>query len=51
MKDISDFKRLDKNLVYEMDKVLTHDIPKLLQKVINIFASKLCQVTVLLMFL
>lgn len=33
IKDISDFKRLDKNLVYEMDKVLTHDIPLLLQKV------------------
>ena len=32
IKDISDFKKLDKNLVYEMDKVLTHDIPKLLQK-------------------
>ena len=32
IKDISDFKRLDKNLVYEMDKVLTHDIPALLQK-------------------
>jgi hypothetical protein len=34
VKDISDFKRLDKNLVHEMDKVLTHDIPILLQKVI-----------------
>ena len=33
IKDISDFKKLDKNLVYEMDKVLTHDIPLLLQKV------------------
>ena len=33
IKDISDFKKLDKNLVYEMDKVLTHDIPELLQKV------------------
>jgi GTPase SAR1 family protein len=32
VKDISDFKRLDKNLVYEMDRVLTHDIPMLLQK-------------------
>ena len=32
IKDISDFKKLDKNLVYEMDKVLTHDIPKLLQR-------------------
>lgn len=32
IKDISDFKRLDKNLVYEMDRVLTHDIPLLLQK-------------------
>jgi hypothetical protein len=32
VKDISDFKKLDKNLVYEMDKVLTHDIPMLLQK-------------------
>ena len=32
LKDISDFKRLDKNLVYEMDRVMTHDIPMLLQK-------------------
>jgi hypothetical protein len=32
IKDISDFKRLDKNMVYEMDRVLTHDIPLLLQK-------------------
>lgn len=32
VKDISDFKRLDKNLVYEMDRVLTHDIPMLLQR-------------------
>ena len=32
IKDISDFKRLDKNLVYEMDRVLTHDIPLLLQR-------------------
>lgn len=32
IKDISDFKRLDKNLVYEMDKVLTVDIPLLLRK-------------------
>ena len=32
IKDISDFKKLDKNLVYEMDRVLTHDIPLLLQK-------------------
>jgi Domain of unknown function (DUF5600)/Dynamin family len=32
IKDISDFKKLDKNLVYEMDKVMTHDIPLLLQK-------------------
>lgn len=32
IKDISDFKRLDKNLVYEMDKVLTVDIPLLLKK-------------------
>jgi hypothetical protein len=31
MKDISGFKKLDKNLVHEMDKVLTHDIPALLQ--------------------
>ena len=29
MKDISDFKKLDKNLVYEMDRVMTHDIPLL----------------------
>ena len=35
VKDISDFKKLDKNLVYEMDKVLTHDIPMLLQKATN----------------
>lgn len=32
VKDISDFKRLDKSLVKEMDKVLTNDIPLLLQK-------------------
>ncbi len=32
IKDISGFKKLDKNLVYEMDKVLTDDIPALLQK-------------------
>ena len=32
IKDISDFKRLDKNLVYDMDKVLTVDIPLLLRK-------------------
>lgn len=32
IKDISGFKRLDKNLVYEMDRVLTHDIPLLLQR-------------------
>jgi EH domain-containing protein 1 len=32
VKDISDFKRLDKTLVKEMDKVLTYDIPLLLQK-------------------
>lgn len=32
IKDISDFKKLDKNMVYEMDKVLSHDIPLLLQK-------------------
>eukprot|EP00981_Chlorochromonas_danica_P006289 scaffold1355_cov154-Ochromonas_danica.AAC.7 len=32
VKDISDFKKLDKNLVYEMDKVLTQDIPLLLQQ-------------------
>ena len=36
VKDISDFKKLDKNMIYEMDKVLTEDIPKLLQKVIQI---------------
>jgi hypothetical protein len=35
IKDISDFKKLDKNMVYEMDKVLTHDIPLLLQKATN----------------
>jgi EH domain-containing protein 1 len=33
VKDISDFKRLDKTMIYEMDKVLTEDIPRLLQKV------------------
>ena len=33
VKDISEFKKLDKNLIHEMDKVLTDDIPKLLQKV------------------
>jgi hypothetical protein len=32
IKDISDFKKLDKSMVLEMDKVMTHDIPKLLQK-------------------
>ena len=32
IKDISDFKKLDKSLVVEMDRVLTHDIPLLLQK-------------------
>ena len=32
IKDISDFKKLDKSMVHEMDKVLTHDIPMLLQK-------------------
>jgi EH domain-containing protein 1 len=32
VKDISAFKKLDKSLVVEMDKVLTHDIPLLLQK-------------------
>jgi EH domain-containing protein 1 len=32
VKDLSDFKKLDKNLVYEMDRVLTHDIPLLLQR-------------------
>lgn len=36
VKDISEFKKLDKNLVYEMDKVLTHDIPLLLQKATTI---------------
>ena len=35
IKDISDFKKLDKKLVYEMDRVLTHDIPLLLQKATN----------------
>lgn len=33
VKDISSFKKLDKNLVYSMDKCLTEDIPMLLQKV------------------
>mmetsp|Transcript_38872 Transcript_38872/g.39557 ORF Transcript_38872/g.39557 Transcript_38872/m.39557 type:complete len:148 (+) Transcript_38872:154-597(+) len=32
IRDISEFKKLDKNLVYDMDKMLTHDIPMLLQK-------------------
>jgi EH domain-containing protein 1 len=32
VKDISEFKKLDKSLVYEMDRVLTHDIPLLLQR-------------------
>lgn len=32
IKDISEFKKLDKNLVYEMDKMMTHDIPMMLQK-------------------
>jgi len=32
MKDLSGFKKLDKNLIYEMDRVMTHDIPMLLQK-------------------
>lgn len=32
MNDISAFKKLDKKTVYEMEKVMTHDIPKLLQK-------------------
>ena len=45
IKDLSDFKKLDKSLVYEMDKMLTTDIPKLLQQVRflsfvrNIFSS------------
>lgn len=33
VKDISGFKKLDKNLVYSMDRCLTEDIPMLLQKV------------------
>ena len=33
VKDITNFKKLDKTLVYEMDKVLTHDIPELLKRV------------------
>lgn len=32
MTDISDFKKLDKNMIYEMDRVMTYDIPMLLQK-------------------
>lgn len=32
IKDISKFNRLDKNLVYEMDKVFSIDIPKLMEK-------------------
>eukprot|EP01041_Mallomonas_annulata_P007422 gene7422-15164_t len=32
IRDISEFKKLDKNLIYEMDRMLTHDIPLLLQK-------------------
>ena len=33
IKDISGFKKLDKSMVADMDRVLTHDIPLLLQKV------------------
>ncbi len=33
VKDITDFKKLDKNLVLEMDKVLTSDLPELLRQV------------------
>mmetsp|Transcript_10736 Transcript_10736/g.16289 ORF Transcript_10736/g.16289 Transcript_10736/m.16289 type:complete len:543 (+) Transcript_10736:119-1747(+) len=32
IKDISEFKKLDKNMVKDMDKVMTVDIPMLLQK-------------------
>ncbi|KAJ1408132.1 P-loop containing nucleoside triphosphate hydrolase protein [Ochromonadaceae sp. CCMP2298] len=39
IKDISDFKKLDKNLVAEMDRVLTHDIPLLLQRATSTKAS------------
>jgi EH domain-containing protein 1 len=39
VKDLSEFKKLDKNLVYEMDRVLTHDIPLLLKR--SSFSPKL----------
>eukprot|EP00638_Chattonella_subsalsa_P007663 CAMPEP_0117751234 /NCGR_PEP_ID=MMETSP0947-20121206/10850_1 /TAXON_ID=44440 /ORGANISM="Chattonella subsalsa, Strain CCMP2191" /LENGTH=628 /DNA_ID=CAMNT_0005569569 /DNA_START=245 /DNA_END=2133 /DNA_ORIENTATION=+ len=32
VKDISKFQKLDKSLIYEMEKVFTSDIPKLLEK-------------------
>jgi len=32
IRDIGEFRKLDKSLVYEMDRMLTHDIPLLLQK-------------------
>jgi hypothetical protein len=35
VKDISDFKRLDKKMIAEMDNVLSHDIPLLLQKALR----------------
>jgi len=35
IKDLSDFPKLDKNLVREMDKVFTKDIPELLEKARN----------------
>jgi EH domain-containing protein 1 len=50
VKDISDFKRLDKTLIFEMDKVLTEDIPKLLQRVslLSKYHSKLLNSILLL---
>lgn len=32
IKDISEFKKLDKNLIYDMDRMMTSDIPNLLQQ-------------------
>lgn len=39
VRDLSDFKKLDKGLVSEMDRVLTHDIPMLLQRATSRSAS------------
>jgi hypothetical protein len=32
VKDLRSFPKLDKSVVYEMDKVFSHDIPRLLHK-------------------